>query len=140
MIWLPALVAGEFGYFTGLERFLDNAVGAARVDSDQMAVDRRQLPGIFEFSLRIARRREPDPGARFGQAGHGTRIGAMGDDDLSAVQLDIGEEPLVATDQAAEKERVRKSHGVKVGAGPGAFNHANHGFFRSPAPGAAQMP
>ena len=107
------LVADELRDRLGAHRLLDDPVGPACVDANQMAVHVDQLPGVLQLACRVARRRQPDARPRFGQAEHGSRVGAVGDHHLAALQLDVGQKALVTAQQTAGDKRVGKSHGAQ---------------------------
>jgi hypothetical protein len=135
-----ARVAGQFGHRLGGHRLLDDAVRQGGVDADQMAVDPDQLPGILEFSLGVARGRQPDRRTRVLEAQHGARVGAVRDHDLATVELDIREEALVATQQAATNEGVGESHDEELGLGPGFCNRGRACRGRPSYPQVGLMP
>src|SRR3546814_2410934 len=70
----------------------------------------RSLPGVAQLALRVVGLRQPDRCAGLGQAQHGAGIGAVGDNLGTVLEHHVGQETLVAAQQAARKQRLWKLH------------------------------
>lgn len=98
---LEASVARELGHNATLYGFDSQAIGAAGMHTNPgvAVVDLLECP--LEFSLRIVGRAHAGTKSWGIAACHSARIGAVGDDDLAAIEPYVGEETFVATYQLA---------------------------------------
>src|SRR3546814_6429097 len=95
----------------------DLAAGAAIVLFRGLPLDRHQLPGVAQLALRVVGLRQPDRCAGLGQAQHGAGIGAVGYNLGTVLEHHVGQETLVAAQQAARKQRLWKLHRAGLSSG-----------------------
>src|SRR3546814_1205610 len=82
--------------------------------ADEGIADAHQFPAPVELRLRIAVRRQPDLGARLGETDHRAGIGAMRDDPLAVIEIDVAEKTLVAPDERAADQSGEEPHDVSA--------------------------
>jgi hypothetical protein len=96
-------VAAELGDRARRERPRDQVIGSGGVQTDEDPSDADHLEGMGELPPRIATRRAADEGARPIGPGHRTGIRAMDRTDRAVPELDVRQEPLVATHQTTRE-------------------------------------
>src|SRR3546814_19635314 len=70
----------------------------------------RSLPGVAQLALRVVGLRQPDRCAGLRQAKHGAGIGAVCDNLGTVLEHHVGQETLVAAQQAARQQSLWKLH------------------------------
>jgi hypothetical protein len=105
-------VAGELGDPVGGQGLGDEAVRMQGVDADEAAVGLHQLQRPRQLALRPVGGGDPDAEPGRVQAQHRAGIRAVARDRPAVVEHDIGEEALVALDEAPVAHRLRQEHGL----------------------------
>eukprot|EP01136_Pigoraptor_vietnamica_P026751 Opistho-1_new@82136 len=105
-----AVVAGEFGDGTGGDRSGEHRVRPVGVDADQRAVRLDDLERHRELAGEVRRHRHEGTGSCRVEAEHRTGIRTVHDLDAAVRERHVGEEALVAADEAAFEKRRRELH------------------------------
>jgi hypothetical protein len=99
-------VSRELGDGARLDRPRGDGVGACRVYADPDAADADHLERMAQLAARIVAGGAAYGRTRMGAAPHAARVGAVDGELLAGCGLDVGEEALVAAQQAPAKPRV----------------------------------
>ncbi len=107
-------VSGELLDATSGDGLGDDLVRVPRIDADEMGALAQirfdQLPGMPVLPGRAVAFGEPHGGAGGGETQHRAGVGAGRRHRLAAVEPDVGEEALVALEQAAAEKGRGESH------------------------------
>ncbi|MOA12141.1 hypothetical protein D3C78_1321120 [compost metagenome] len=94
--------AVELGDHTRLQRLLDQGIGPRRIDTGQSPLRGfADFPGAGQFTFRVVGATEPDLSALDHAVEHRPGVRTVNRDHLAANGFDIGEKPLVASNQPA---------------------------------------
>ena len=104
------IVTCDFRDGAGFDGFLHDGVRPARVDADPGLAHADELERVSELALRVLAVGDDHPAARPAARRHRAGIRAMHGEGPAVVELDVGEEALVAAHESPFDHRVIKLH------------------------------